>query len=86
VDQVAELQSCIRDLLSLLALPSIWSGREDEFLAMLGHELRNPLSPIVSALELLKNREAKSKEVVIIERQLQRVLNLVDDLLITALP
>jgi signal transduction histidine kinase len=57
------------------------SRAKDEFLAMLGHELRNPLSPIVSALELLKNREAKSKEVVIIERQLQRVLNLVDDLL-----
>ncbi|MDQ2644265.1 MAG: ATP-binding protein [Myxococcota bacterium] len=57
------------------------SRAKDEFLAMLGHELRNPLSPIVSALELLKNRESQSKEVVIIERQLQRVLNLVDDLL-----
>ena len=57
------------------------SRAKDEFLAMLGHELRNPLSPIVSALELLKNRESQSREVVIIERQLQRVLNLVDDLL-----
>src|SRR5688572_4042751 len=45
------------------------SRAKDEFLAMLGHELRNPLSPIVSALELLKNREAQAKEVVIIERQ-----------------
>ena len=29
---------------------------KDEFLAMLGHELRNPLSPIVTALELMKLR------------------------------
>jgi len=57
------------------------SRAKDEFLAMLGHELRNPLSPIVSALELLKNRDAQSREVIIIERQLQRVMNLVDDLL-----
>ena len=32
--------------------------QKDEFLAMLGHELRNPLAPIVSALELLDQKNA----------------------------
>src|SRR6185369_6175731 len=31
--------------------------RKDEFLAMLGHELRNPLAPIVHAVELLDRRD-----------------------------
>ncbi len=56
---------------------------KDEFLAMLGHELRNPLSPIVTALQLLKLRGdgqyGKSLEVV--ERQVQYLIRLVDDLL-----
>ena len=56
---------------------------KDEFLAMLGHELRNPLAPIVTALQLLKLRGdvPSSKEHVIIERQVQHVVRLVDDLL-----
>jgi PAS domain S-box-containing protein len=56
---------------------------KDEFLAMLGHELRNPLAPIVTALQLIKLRgdEKSSKEQIIIERQVQHVVRLVDDLL-----
>ena len=56
---------------------------KDEFLAMLGHELRNPLAPIVTALQLMKLRgeSTPSKEHVIIERQVQHVVRLVDDLL-----
>ena len=55
---------------------------KDEFVAMLGHELRNPLSPIVTALELLELRGmAESREVVIIRRQVQHMVRLVDDLL-----
>jgi signal transduction histidine kinase/ActR/RegA family two-component response regulator len=58
------------------------SRAKDEFLAMLGHELRNPLSPIVTALELLELRgQAESREVVIIRRQVQHMVRLVDDLL-----
>ena len=34
--------------------------RKDEFLAMLGHELRNPLAPILTALELMKLRAPTS--------------------------
>ena len=56
---------------------------KDEFLAMLGHELRNPLSPIVTALELmrLKDEHAFVKERTIVERQVHHVVRLVDDLL-----
>jgi signal transduction histidine kinase/ActR/RegA family two-component response regulator len=54
---------------------------KDEFLAMLGHELRNPLAPIVTALELTREREGPSRERDIIERQVQHVRRLVDDLL-----
>jgi signal transduction histidine kinase len=54
---------------------------KDEFLAMLGHELRNPLAPIVTALELMRMRGGDSREQNIIERQVAHVARLVDDLL-----
>ncbi|MEA2696425.1 MAG: hypothetical protein QOI66_696 [Myxococcales bacterium] len=56
---------------------------KDEFLAMLGHELRNPLSPIVTALQLMKLRGdvRSTREHEIIERQVEHLIRLVDDLL-----
>jgi PAS domain S-box-containing protein len=56
---------------------------KDEFLAMLGHELRNPLAPIVTALQLMKLRSdhQTSKEQEVIERQVKHMMRLVDDLL-----
>ncbi len=59
------------------------SRSKDEFLAMLGHELRNPLSPILTALELMRIRggEAFARERTLIERQVQHLVRLVDDLL-----
>jgi signal transduction histidine kinase/ActR/RegA family two-component response regulator len=56
-------------------------GRKDEFLAVLGHELRNPLAPMLTAIELqkLKPQEARLREVV--ERQARHMVRLVDDLL-----
>ena len=59
------------------------SRAKDEFLAMLGHELRNPLSPIVTALHLMKLRgdAGTAREQAIIERQLEHLMRLVDDLL-----
>ncbi len=59
------------------------SRTKDEFLAMLGHELRNPLAPIVTALDLMRRRGAApfERELSIIERQLRHVVRLVDDLL-----
>ncbi len=59
------------------------SRAKDEFLAMLGHELRNPLAPIVTALELMKLRSdgRVSREQEVIERQAHHLIRLVDDLL-----
>jgi PAS domain S-box-containing protein len=59
------------------------SRAKDEFLAMLGHELRNPLAPIVATLQLLRLRggDAGARERTIIERQVKHLTTLVDDLL-----
>jgi signal transduction histidine kinase/CheY-like chemotaxis protein len=59
------------------------SRAKDEFLALLGHELRNPLAPIVTALSLMKLRRGgdHEKERGIIERQVHHLVRLVDDLL-----
>ena len=54
---------------------------KDEFLAMLGHELRNPLSPIMTALQLLRLKGQIGREHEIIERQVRNLVRLVDDLL-----
>ena len=56
---------------------------KDQFLAMLGHELRNPLAPILAAIELLR-RDASGAalaRVEIIERQARHLDRLVGDLL-----
>lgn len=56
---------------------------KDEFLAMLGHELRNPLAPILTAIEVMKQRaeQGSLRERDVIERQVKHVVMLVDDLL-----
>jgi PAS domain S-box-containing protein len=56
---------------------------KDEFFAMLGHELRNPLSPIVTAVQILKLRGdgQYGKALAVVERQVQYLIRLVDDLL-----
>jgi PAS domain S-box-containing protein len=59
--------------------------RKDEFLAMLAHELRNPLAPIRNALQILKmpraDHEAVRQAREMMERQVQYLVRLVDDLL-----
>ncbi|HUQ07461.1 MAG TPA: hybrid sensor histidine kinase/response regulator [Kofleriaceae bacterium] len=55
--------------------------RKDDFLAMLGHELRNPLAPIVTAVELLKLNPSAARERDVIERHAQHMVRIVDDLL-----
>ncbi|HEU5057232.1 MAG TPA: PAS domain S-box protein [Kofleriaceae bacterium] len=66
-----------------LALAESASRAKDEFLAMLGHELRNPLAPIVTALDLMRLRSGSptSREQQVIERQVEHLVRLVDDLL-----
>ncbi|MEX2317392.1 MAG: PAS domain S-box protein [Pirellulales bacterium] len=59
--------------------------RKDEFLAMLSHELRNPLAPISTAVQLLRLKKdddaVRQQAMPILERQLTQLTRLVDDLL-----
>ncbi len=59
--------------------------RKDEFLAVLGHELRGPLAPIHSAIQLLRTRVPDDPELqwttAVVEHQVQQITRLVDDLL-----
>lgn len=61
------------------------SRRKDEFLAMLAHELRNPLSPMVTGIEILKllglPEEGQRRACDSMERQIRHLIRLVDDLL-----
>jgi signal transduction histidine kinase len=54
---------------------------KDEFLAMLGHELRNPLAPMVTALQMLRLEGVSSRFQGVLERQVTHLQRLVDDLL-----
>jgi len=73
---VTELASARRDA-------DVANRAKDEFLAMLGHELRNPLAPIVTALHLMQIKcgELAKDERAIIDRQVRHMVRLVDDLL-----
>ncbi len=57
--------------------------RKDEFLALLSHELRNPLAPIITAARLMQLRGdvATPREIEVVLRQAQHLVRLVDDLL-----
>jgi PAS domain S-box-containing protein len=59
--------------------------RKDEFLATLAHELRNPLAPIRNAVQILRLKGPPSEELEwaenIIDRQIQQMIRLIDDLL-----
>jgi signal transduction histidine kinase/response regulator of citrate/malate metabolism len=59
--------------------------RKNEFLAMLAHELRNPLAPITNALHIMRRKREGDAEVqsasAMMERQIGQMVRLVDDLL-----
>jgi signal transduction histidine kinase len=57
------------------------SRAKDEFLAVLGHELRNPLAPMVTALRLLQMKGVRALELEVMERQVGALVRLVDDLM-----
>src|SRR4051812_22810454 len=58
---------------------------KDEFLAMLAHELRNPLAPILNAVQLIRKKPLSDPQLLwsrdVMERQLGHLTRLVDDLL-----
>jgi PAS domain S-box-containing protein len=59
--------------------------RKDEFIAILAHELRNPLAPVLSALEILRREGSdpalRTQAVAMMTRQVQQMVRLIDDLL-----
>ncbi|TMA30738.1 MAG: response regulator [Deltaproteobacteria bacterium] len=58
--------------------------RKDEFLAILAHELRNPLAPMLNSIHLLRacaEPTQRARAVEVIDRQLGHLIRLVDDLL-----
>ncbi|BBA32316.1 uncharacterized protein sS8_0348 [Methylocaldum marinum] len=59
--------------------------RKDEFLAMLGHELRNPLAPIRNAMAIMRKLDATDPQLrwvrEVVDRQVAQLARLVDDLL-----
>src|SRR5581483_1113856 len=84
IDGIAVVATDVTDLAAARREAEAGSRAKDEFLAMLGHELRNPLAPILTALQLMSLRDgadASTKERAIIDRQVRHLVRLVDDLL-----
>jgi PAS domain S-box-containing protein len=84
-DGVAVLFRDITRRIKLIEALKESDKRKDEFLAMLAHELRNPLAPIVTAGEILwhisKTNESVATPAAIIRRQAKHMTRLIDDLL-----
>lgn len=78
---VVELERQTHELQEARARAEEATQAKDDFLAMLGHELRNPLSPILTALQLMRLKNQSSREQDVIERQVESLMQLVDDLL-----
>lgn len=72
----------VRDLVDRLAQSD---RKKDEFLAMLGHELRNPLAAISTAVAVLRHpgiaEESQDRQTGLIQRQVRHLARMVDDLL-----
>ncbi|HUS68214.1 MAG TPA: response regulator [Kofleriaceae bacterium] len=82
---VAELERVRSELMRYSRQLEEQDRRKDEFLALLGHELRNPLAPIVTSLELMRSRPVAdpiaARAQAAMERQVVHLTRLVDDLL-----
>jgi len=80
-----ELEALNADLKRANADLASADRQKDQFLAMLAHELRNPLAPIRNALQIMRRKGMADPELVwtreVIERQLVQLSRLVDDLL-----
>ena len=81
VVDVTELKVSAMRTAHALEMAEHASRAKDEFLAMLGHELRNPMAPILTAVDLLRMRGAGTRELEVIQRQVSHLVQLVDDLL-----
>lgn len=81
IDRVRQFSTLERNVRELTEA----DRRKDEFLALLGHELRNPLAPILNSLEVLRKNRKKNIRLddlmARMERQARHLTRLVDDLL-----
>ena len=84
-DGVAVVFRDITDRIEMIEALKESDKRKDEFLAMLAHELRNPLAPIVTAGEILwrvsHTNDSVARPASIIRRQAKHMTRLIDDLL-----
>lgn len=78
---MAEVNRYTQELIEARRHAEAAARAKDEFLAMLGHELRNPLAPIATALQLLRLKQIHAREHDVIERQVGSLMQLIDDLL-----
>jgi signal transduction histidine kinase len=79
VDDTAHATAC-RELARRAAEAAAASRAKDEFVAMLSHELRNPIWPVVTALQRMRLRGLDTQEQGVIERQIGHLVRLVNDL------
>jgi two-component system CheB/CheR fusion protein len=75
----------VQDLEQYAADQASQSRQKDEFLAMLAHELRNPLAPILNAIQVLRSHgpadAVQQRQFVVLDRQARQMSRLLDDLL-----
>lgn len=88
VGRPIRVQGCVRDISERKQMElelKEQDRRKDEFLAMLGHELRNPLAPIRNSLSLMQFLAEESEEIRtchdVVDRQVSQLTRIVDDLL-----
>lgn len=84
-ERTAELEAAVARQVELAEQLLEADRRKDEFLALLSHELRNPLASVRSAADIMRSKSSRDPEITwcvdVIERQLQQLTRLVDDLL-----
>lgn len=84
-ERTAELEASVARQIELAEQLLEADRRKDEFLALLAHELRNPLAPVRNAASIMRMKSSHDPELVwchdVIERQARQLTRLVDDLL-----
>ncbi|MGQ0764304.1 MAG: ATP-binding response regulator [Gemmatimonadota bacterium] len=85
VERTSELQDALNRQSELAEQLRRADRRKDEFLALLAHELRNPLAPVRNAAQVIALRAPQDQQLMwcheVIERQISQLTRLVDDLL-----
>ncbi len=85
VERTAELEASITRQIELARQLRQADRRKDEFLALLAHELRNPLAPVRNAINVMRMKDPEDADLIwcrdVIDRQTSQLTRLVDDLL-----